>query len=661
MDNAGVDSRQLSNSVSADNRGIGVAPSILANTVTSSYYFNFNQVTEKRKETDHEEEPEKKKPKPLSKPEPEDAEDSGPALTEYTLSKMEEYADRNRKKLIGLLDKKDGLQEKKEKLKSMKLKKCLDWNCGKARKINKDFRRFVSQSKFPWSEVESILFEKVGKAAERGRMEVDETRGDGCDSSGYFSSMNTEDSRSSCTLTQPAPAPLLEEDLRKNHLPEEREDRELSQGLQTGPTPSASSTAEDLRDTDEEPSRDDRELSQGLQTGPTPSASSTAEDLRDTAEEPSRDAAEDLRDTAEEPSRDATEDPRDTAPSAEQHRDSPAPKKTSTQPSNAAAETKKEQKLNTGVRGMKKEIPKEGIYDSDSDSAAGGELSAQTQLKEESTEVPVGQLAPSAERMERINSRERTQDHSLQLNNEPGQQQPAEPSLQLNNEPGQQQPAEPSLQLNNEPGQQPTGTLPYISNRAVITVTGESNERNQQSEKGAKKQTRAKPRAQKDKAAEEEHWNKAFKKWLEHTAQSLAEKEGKTIDEVKKQIESDSEITFIDNRQHTEFTCLMARECIVFKHEGKRIMVHIDKRDKCLTPKGKDKEGFMFQLQYTMWILGDVKGTDLVFSDAEEIKKYTFDEASLEEFHVNFPRIINEVFLPAIALYKQAQREKAFQ
>ncbi|MGH0187542.1 UNVERIFIED_CONTAM: hypothetical protein FKN15_025495 [Acipenser sinensis] len=258
-------------------------------------------------------------------------------------------------------------------------------------------------------------------------------------------------------------------------------------------------------------------------------------------------------------------------------------------------------------------IPKEGIYDSDS--AAGGELSAQTQLKEEST------LAPSAERMERINSWERTQDPSLQLNHEAGQQQPTEPSLQLNHEPslqlnheaGQQQPAEPSLQLNHEAGQQqptepslqlnheagqqqPTGTLPYSSNRAAITVTGESNERNQQSEKRAIKQTRAKPRARKDKAAEEECWNKAFKKWLEHTAQSLAEKEGKTADEVKKQIESDSEITFIDNCQQAEFTCLTARECIVFEHEGERIMVHIDKRDKCLTLKGKDiKEGFMFQ------------------------------------------------------------------
>ncbi|MGH0183558.1 UNVERIFIED_CONTAM: hypothetical protein FKN15_012372 [Acipenser sinensis] len=283
---------------------------------------------------------------------------------------------------------------------------------------------------------------------------------------------------------------------------------------------------------------------------------------------------------------------------------------------------------------MKKEIPKGVIYisdsDSDSDSAAGGELSAQTQLKEESTEIPVGQLAPSAERMERINSRERTQDPSLQLNHEAGQQ-------------------------------QPTGTLPYSSNRAAITVTGESNERNQQSEKRAIKQTRAKPIAPKDKAAEEECWNKAFKKWLEHTAQSLAKKEGKTADEVKKQFESDSKITFIDNCQHAEFTCLTARECIVFKHEGERIMVHIDKRDKCLTLKGKDiKEGFMFQLQYTMWILGGIKGTHVVLSDAEEILEYNFDEASLEQFHVNFPRIINEVFLPAIALYKQAQRERAF-
>ncbi|XP_058876099.1 cyclic nucleotide-gated cation channel beta-1-like [Acipenser ruthenus] len=661
MDN-GADSRRLSNSVSADNRGIGVAPCIHASTVTSSYNINIYQgaAAEKRKEMDHEEEPEKKKPKLLSEPEPEDAVDSGPALTEYSLSKMEEYADRNRESLIGLLDNEDGLQEKKEKLKSMKLKKCLDWNCGKARKINKDFGRFVSQSKFPWSEVESFLFEKVGKAAERGRVEVDETGGDGWDSSGYFSSMNTEDSRSSSTLTQPAPAPPLEEDLRKNHLPEEREDRELSQGLQTGPAP----------------------------------------------------------------------------------------------------------------RARMMMIPKEGIYDSDS--AAGGELSAQTQLKEESTEIPVGQLAPSAERMERINSREQTQDPALQLNHEAGQQQPAEPSLQLNHEVGQQQPAEPSLQLNHEAGQQqpaepslqlnheagqqqpaepslqlnheagqqqpaepslqlnheagqqqpadpslqlnhearqqqpaepslqlnheagqqqpaepslqlnheagqqqpaepslqlnheagqqqPTGTLPYSSNWAGIPATGESEEGNQQSEKGAKKQTRAKARARKDKAAEEECWNKAFKKWLEHTAQSLAKKEGKTVDEVKKQIESDSEVTFIDNCQHADFTCLTARECIVFEHEGERIMVHIDKRDKCLTLKGKGiKEGFMFQLQYTMWILGDIKGTHVVLSDAGEILEYNFDEASLEQFHVNFPRIINKVFLPAIALYKQAQRERAF-
>ncbi|KAK6466445.1 fibrous sheath CABYR-binding protein-like [Huso huso] len=671
MDN-GADSRQLNNSLNADNGAIGVAPSIHANTVTSNLNINIyqNAGAEKRKDTDHEEEPEKKKPKPLSEPEPEDTVDSGPALTEYSLSKMEEYADRNRESLIGLLDNEDGLQKKKKKLKSMKLKKFLNWNCGKVRKINKDFGRFVSQSKFPWSEVESFLFEKVGKSAERGRVEVDETRGDDWDSSGYFSSMNTEDSRSSSTLTQPAPAPPLEEDLRKNHLPEEREDRELSQGLQTGPAPSASSSAEDPRDTAEEPSRD-------------------------TAEEPSRDTAEDPRDTAEEPSRDTApgatqreitaeemqvirvkEEITDTQPgqlNENETQDDLLETNTAMQPTptvlrkNHLPEEREDRELSQGLqigpapraRRMMM-IPKEGIYDSDN--AAGEELSAQTQLKEESTEIPVGQLAPSAERMERINSREHMQDPSLQLNHEAGQQQPTEPSLQLNHEAGQQQPTEPSLQLNHEAGQQqPTGTLPYSSNWAGIPATGESEERNQQNEKGAKKQTTAKPRARKDKAAEEECWNKAFKKWLEHTAQSLAKKEGKTVDEVKKQIESDSEVTFIDNCQHAEFTCLTARECIVFEHEGERIMVHIDKRDKCLTKKGKDiKEGFMFQLQYTMWILGDIKGTHVVFSDAEEIKKYKFNEASLEEFHVNFPQIINKVFLPAIALYKQAQRARAF-
>ncbi|XP_041093431.1 uncharacterized protein LOC121305743 [Polyodon spathula] len=559
MDN-GADSLCFSNSVSADHRGIGLAPSIQANTVTSSCNINIYQGTaaEKRKERDHEEEPEKKKPKPLSESEPGDAVDSRPVLTEYSLSKMEEYADRNREYLIGLLENEDGLQERKEKLKSMKLKKNLDWNCVKARKINKDFKSFVSQSKFPWSEVESFLFEKVGKAAERGRMEVDDGS---CNSSGYFSSVNTEDFRSSSTLSQPVPASPLEEDQRKNHRPGEKEDRELSQGLQTGPASHARSSAE-------EPSGD-------------------------TAREPSGDTAEELSG--------------DTAPSAEQQRDSPAPKKTFTQPSNSAAETKKEQKVNPGAKGVKKEMPKGVIYDSDGYSTAGGGLSAQTQVKEESTKVLVGQIAPSAEHMEtsssateRINSREQTQDPSPQLNHEEG---------------------------------------------------------NQHRKKGSKQTI-----ARKDKAAEEESRNKAFKRWLEHTAQSLAEKEGRIVEEVKKQMESNLEITFVDNCEHTKFKCLTARECTVFEHEGERVMLHIDKRDKCLTPKHNQfKEGFTFQLQYTMWILGGITGTDVVFSDADdEIQKYKFHEAGLEEFHVNFPQIINKVFLPAMALYKQAQREKVF-
>ncbi|KAJ8271010.1 hypothetical protein GJAV_G00121750 [Gymnothorax javanicus] len=142
-------------------------------------------------------------------------------------------------------------------------------------------------------------------------------------------------------------------------------------------------------------------------------------------------------------------------------------------------------------------------------------------------------------------------------------------------------------------------------------------------------------------------------KWQEKQCDILGNYLRKNIStqEIGKQGKMEDCFRIINNREHPRYPVLQADHCnVIFDHKtnAKKIIEVLDAS--AFTKKGEPKEEYKFRAQFHMWLLGISETVILSENKEDSLEKRPFE---VEE--KRFQQFINEVVIPALALYKKLQ------
>ncbi|XP_029429972.1 uncharacterized protein LOC115074546 [Rhinatrema bivittatum] len=119
-------------------------------------------------------------------------------------------------------------------------------------------------------------------------------------------------------------------------------------------------------------------------------------------------------------------------------------------------------------------------------------------------------------------------------------------------------------------------------------------------------------------------------------------------------------LSFIHVREHKVYRCMTARDIILFKppESDCQCILRILKPNE-VTGKGSPSAALEFELKFNMAALGgNIKRAELYSSTGQTITPVNYEDDNSYEFEKHFEKVIKEILLPVLALYKKRERER---